>query len=225
MSSEVRLQPSNGDQLLEESVLAELRSEHDSAEQRLLSVVVEDGVVHLNGFVASYARKWDIERAAGRILGVRDVRDYLEVRPPEHFRRADDEIERAARHLLGWDARVPRGVRVRVTDGVVRLEGTVERLADADAAEDAVRNLIGVRDIVNEVRVAPSFIPEDLAQRIQGAIRRCFGRLGRDVAAEVTDGVATLTGVVFTFAMIGDVERVVACVPGVKRVDNQLLVA
>lgn len=190
-----------------------------------VEVTVNDGVAHLTGSVESFARKWAVGHAAGRVVGVRDVRDHLAVRLPSEAIRADRQIERAAARALEWDARVPLGVCATVTDGVVRLQGSVGRLAQRDAAEDAVRNLIGVCDIVNEIRVAPAVSPADLAVRVEAAIRRRFGARAEDILITTTDGVVTLDGVVPTFAMLDDIERVVRGMPGVVRIDNQFIVA
>ena len=180
-------------------------------------------MVYLTGFVGSYAQKWAAERAAARVVGVKDVRDYLDVLPPDEAE--DRRIRRAARRALEWDARVPDGVHAEVTDGVVRLRGVVKRFSEREAAEEAVRNLIGVRDVVNEIRVASAPSRGDLETDIEAAIRRRFGTDGQRIGIATVDGVATLSGVVPTFVMLEDIERTVRSIPGVTRIDNQLLVA
>jgi len=213
------------DHEIEQDVLAELSVGQDAADQRFLAVTVEDGVVDLTGFAESYAHKLAIERAASRVVGVRDVRDYLEVRPRHTDQRDDRDIERAAKRALQWDARLPRGVHVEVTNGVLRVRGVVQRFSQLEAAEEAVRNLVGVRDVVNEVKLATAPAPADLELDVQAAIRRRFGTECRDIWVDVDDGVVTLTGVVPTFAMLDDIERVVRSIRGVTRVADQLLVA
>ena len=213
------------DHEIEQDVLAELRVGQDVTDQRFLAVVVEDGVVDLTGFAESYAHKLAIERAASRVVGVRDVRDYLEVRPRHTDQRDDRDIERAAKRALQWDARLPRGIHVEVTNGELRVRGVVQRFSQLEAAEEAVRNLVGVRDVVNEVKLATAPAPPDLDLDVQAASRRRFGTECRDIWVDVADGVVTLTGVVPTFAMLDDIERVVRSIPGVTRVVDQLLVA
>lgn len=210
---------------LQQDVLAELRVGQDVADERFLAVTVEDGVVDLTGFAESHAQKWAIERAASRVVGVRDVRNYLEVRPRQVDQRADRDIEKAANHTLRWDARLPRGIHPEVTNGVLCLRGVVQRFSQWEAAEEAVRNLVGVRDVVNEVKLATAPVPADLERDVQAAIRRRFGAACRDIWVDVADGVVTLTGVVPTFVMLDDIERVVRSIPGVTRVVDQLLVA
>jgi len=213
------------DHEIEQDVLAEFRVCQDVADRRFLAVTVEDGVVELTGFAESYAQKLAIERAASRVVGVRDVRDYIEVRPRHADQRDDAEIERAAQRALQWDARLPRGIHAEVTSSVLRLRGVVHRLSQREAAEEAVCNLVGVRDVVNEIKLAPGPSPVDLEPDVEATIRRRFGTECRDIWIDVTDGVVTLTGVVPTFAMLDDIERVVRSVPGVTRVVDHLLVA
>jgi Transketolase, C-terminal domain len=63
----------------------------------------------------------------------------------EESRREDSHIEHAASFTLAWATRVPKAVRARVIDGVVRLHGVVERPHQREAAEEAVRGLIPER--------------------------------------------------------------------------------
>jgi osmotically-inducible protein OsmY len=216
------------DDEIEQDVRAELTAEQGSTDHHLVRVVVDRGVVHLTGSADSYARKRAIERAVGRVVGVRDVRDHLEVWPSLDDHREDGQIQAAARRALEWDARVRANVRADVTDGVLRLHGTVERFSQRDAAEAAVRNMIGVRDVVNEIKVAPdpSTAPEDdLAVDVEAAIRRRVGVDTACIAIGVDTGVVTLSGAVPVFALLYDIERAVRSIPGVTRINNELLVA
>jgi osmotically-inducible protein OsmY len=215
----------NEDSQIEQAVWAELSESLDVTRRRFVGVAVEHGVVRLSGFVDTYAQKWAVERAAARVVGVRDVRNYLDVLPPQDPSREDRRIRRAAKRALAWDARVPHGVCGEVTGGVVRLRGGVERFAEREAAEEAVRNLVGVRDVVNEIRVAPAPSRADLETDVEAVIRRRFGIHGQCIGIATADGVVTLSGVVATFAMLEDIERAVQSIPGVRRIDNQLLVA
>lgn len=215
----------NDDRKIEHDIRAEVALCRDIADCHLLGITVESGVVHLTGSTETYSQKWAIQRAASRVIGVRDIRDYLDVRPRDDDERDDVQIERAATVVLRWDARVPHGVRASVVDGVLRLDGVVERFTDREAAEEAVRNLIGVRDVVNEIRLAPIHVSSDLQVEVEAMIRRRFGIGGRFLAVLVEAGVVLLRGLVPTFAILDEVERAVRSVPGVRRIDNQLLVA
>lgn len=212
------------DRRIEQDIRAEVALCRDIADSRSLGITVDGGVVHLRGSTETYSQKWAIERAASRVVGVRDVRNYLEVRPNEDDERDDAEILRAAMAVLWWDSRVPHSVRAHVTDGVLRLEGVVDGFRGREAAEEAVRNLTGVRDVVNDIRLTPTQSPPDLEAEVDAAIRRRFAFACRFLAVSVDQGTVVLRGVVPTFAIVDEVERAVQSIPGVKRIENRLLV-
>ena len=219
------VQHSNEDRHIERAVRAELGMSLDATGRRFVSVAVDHGMVCVTGFVDSYAQKWAVERAAARVVGVKDVRNYLDVLPPTDPSLEDGRIRSAANRALQWDARVPGRVYGDVTDGVLRLRGVVERFSEREAAEESVRNLIGVRDVVNEIRVATTPSRADLETDVEAAIHRRLGTDGQCLWIATADGVVTLSGVVATFAMLEELERTIRSIPGVTRIDNQLLVA
>lgn len=223
-----RVHPADEDAAIEQAVRAELNAEGNGTDRRLVRVAVDRGVVHLTGSTSSYAEKCAIERAVARVVGVKDLLDHLMVLPTADGIREDRHIRTAARRALEWDARVPDGVHASVTDAVLRLHGVVDRYWQREAAEEAVRNLVGLRDVVNEIRVARSTSPRppsDLARDIETALRRRFGPDHRHISVAVAADVVTLRGVVPTYAMLGAIEPTVLSVPGAMRIDNQLLVA
>lgn len=211
------------DPQIHEDVRAELSIDQDEG-SRSIEVSVRHGVVSLTGLVDSYAEKWAIDRAVRRIVGVRDLRDNLHVRPPDMASPNDRLIAGTADLTLAWDARVPNGIRADVIDGVLRLRGAVERFCQREAAEEAVRNLIGVRDIVNEIELLPAVPPADLVLEVEAALRRRLGSGSRLIFVDAAKGVVTLRGPVPTFAILDEIERAVWSIHGVNRIDNQLQV-
>jgi osmotically-inducible protein OsmY len=208
---------------IHQDVRAELSIEQDDGRSSV-EIMVHHGVVYLTGLVESYAQKWAIDRAVRRIVGVKDLRDYLHVRPPDAAAPDDRGMARAANRALRWDARVPKGVRAEVTGGVLRLWGAVQRFGQREAAEEAVRNLVGVRDIVNEIALLPADRPAHLTLQVEAALRRWLGPASQVISVAAADGVVTLRGPVPTFAVRGEIERAVWAVPGITRIDNQLQV-
>ena len=212
------------DHEIQDDIRAELAAEPVTVDPCLVTVAVDDGVVRLTGIAESYMQKYAIARAAGRVVGVREVRDHVEVGPPGEHPRGDARIERAARRVLAWDARVPNGVRVEITDGVLRLRGAVTRSSQRDAAEEAVRNLTGIRGLENEVRLLPSPPAKSLESDVRAALRRRFGVGAEQIQLGVAGGVVTLRGEAATVAQLEDIEAVVWSMPGIVRVDNWMLV-
>ena len=140
---------------LQQDVIDELVWE-PSIDAAAIGVAAEDGVVTLTGHVPSYAEKWTAEYAAKRVAGVRAVANQIAVRLPGASERSDSDIARAALHALAWDVWVPdERVSVTVSDGWVKLDGTVDTQHQKLAAERTVRTLTGVKSVTNLIGVTP----------------------------------------------------------------------
>lgn len=119
-----------------------------------IEVLVENGVVILDGEVISLSHK----RLAGVLAwwtpGCRDVVNGLEVVPPEQD--TDDEVTDALRIVLERDPLVkdPEQIRIRTHDYVVTLEGLVNKEEDRHMAELDAWYLFGVDKVINRIDVA-----------------------------------------------------------------------
>ena len=81
---------------------------------------------------------------------------------------------------------------------------------------------------MNDIKVAPvpsTAPPDDLAVDVEAAILRRFGVDTACIAIGVDNGVVTLSGAVPAYALLDDIERAVRSMPGVARINNELLVA
>jgi osmotically-inducible protein OsmY len=121
-----------------------------------VGVEVSEGVVTLTGVVPSHKMRRAASEAALRIYGVRGIVNHIEVKTPSSFQRTDTDIARSAAIAIGWDMIIPEGrVKVRVANGWITLQGTVDYFYQKQAAEDAVEGLMGVRGISNRIEVEP----------------------------------------------------------------------
>lgn len=68
--------------------------------------------------------------------------------------RADGEIFVEARSALDMRPSIPAGVRIHVEEGVVTLTGPVRWPAERAEAETAVRDIPGVRRVINDITVS-----------------------------------------------------------------------
>jgi osmotically-inducible protein OsmY len=118
-----------------------------------LAVAVRDGVVTLTGSAPVYAHRFAAEEAARRVPGVQGIANDIET-PPPAGQPAD--IAGAVLRVLHHDAAVPDDrVRVIVRDGWVTLQGMVDSPAQKEAADRAVRPLIGARGLSNLLLIKP----------------------------------------------------------------------
>lgn len=189
-----------------------------------LSVEIDNGVVTLTGTVTSWAARAAAQDAARRVVGVLDVANDIRVRPRGGVHPTDTEIAQAVRRALEWDVFVEHErILSTVTDGCVILEGTVHRLSQRDDAERAVRNLTGVTNVVNKIVVAaPISTSENVARAIERALERRAERHARRIGVEVRDGIATLTGSVYSWSERRSVLGAARSTPGVRAVEDRL---
>ncbi len=213
------------DMQLQHDVIEELRFDPAVATAEI-GVAAKNGVVTLTGDVESFARKYAAVRAAERVAGVRALADEIVVALPMAFKRTDTELAHAVASTLTWDVRVPdEKVRARIEDGWVWLEGEVDWRYQSTAADQAVRNLTGVRGVTNLLRVKKSASAVDVKQRIENALKRHAELDANSIRVEASDGCVTLHGNVRTWAERYEAEQAAWSAPGVSAVDDEILVS
>lgn len=191
-----------------------------------IGVQVKDGIVTLAGIVTSYAKKHAAQEAAHRIAGVLDVVNEIVVAPSGTLVKTDEDIARAVRHVLEWDALVPdENIKSTVSEGWVTLEGGVDLWRERQDAEEAVLRLEGVIGVINQLRVAPQMIdPKDLRQQIEYALERRADRQAERLRIDVNGGEVDLFGRVHSWqekrAIVGSISHA----PGVSVVKDHLRV-
>jgi osmotically-inducible protein OsmY len=211
------------DSQIQQDVLAELRWD-DRIEETDVGVEVDGGVVTLTGAVDSYAKRQAAQEAAHRVSGVHDVANDIAVHVPGGAERTDTEIAQAVRHALEWDVLVPdERIHTTIRDGMVTLEGTVDRYRQMSDALAAVRRLRGVRGLINNLRVAgPSVDSPRVQEAIEGALERRADRAAKRIQVTVHDGTVTLTGPVRSWLERQAVLGAARFSPGVYKVEDHL---
>ena len=183
------------DAQIHHDVLEELKWD-SRVDETEVGVQVASGVVTLTGSVTSWAKRVAAQEAAHRVIGVHDVANDIKVKTPGGLTRTDTEIAQAVRRALEWDVFVPEDkITSTVTDGWVTLDGAVDTWSQRNDAERAVRNLTGVKLVLNKITVKPTKpVPEDVRRAIEQALERRAEREARRIRVDVKDGVVTLMG-------------------------------
>jgi len=190
-----------------------------------IGVAVNDGIVTLNGQVPSWAELWTAERVIKGMSGVKGVANDLEVKLPGDAQRSDTDLATAAVRALEWDVQVPnQKLQVRVANGWLTLEGKVEWQYQREAAERAVRHLLGVRGVSNQITLVPKVTPADLKKRIEEALKRSAELEARLIRVETKGGAVVLDGTVHSWAERDRAEQAVWAAPGVVSVEDHLAV-
>jgi osmotically-inducible protein OsmY len=139
---------------LQVDVMEELQYE-PIVDAAAIGITAKDGIVTLTGTVKSLAEKWVATHAAERIGGVKAVVDQIKVELPEMHLRSDEDIARAVVNLLSWNVMIPEEkIKVNVHQGWITLEGTVAYKHQRKAAEQAIRNVIGVKGVSIQINVS-----------------------------------------------------------------------
>ena len=209
---------------LRQNVIDELEFE-PSIDAADIGVAVEAGTVTLTGHVPTYSQKHMAENIAKRIKGVRAIAQEIEVRPIGSHITADDEIATRAANSLRWNSSIPRdAVQVKVENGLVSLSGKVKWHFEKQAAENAVRDLTGVKGVSNLITIEPNVSPTDVRQRIESALRRDAELEAKRIQVKVDDRKVTLDGKVRTWAERDAAKRAAWAAPGVTIVVDHLAI-
>jgi osmotically-inducible protein OsmY len=191
-----------------------------------IGVTVKDGIVTLTGLVDNYTKKSEAEVAAKNVAGVKAVVEKIEVKFSSSYGKKDDnEIAAEVINSYKWNWRVPNDtVKVRVENGWVTLEGEVKQNYEKDAAGDAVKNLLGVTGITNNIKIKADRTEAAEKAAIESALKRNWSVYDNDIDVQVSGHRATLTGTVDSWYEKEEAGRITFNAPGVWSVDNELVI-
>jgi hyperosmotically inducible protein len=154
-----------------------------------LQASVEDGIVTLTGNVDLYQQKLDAGKKARKVANVQGVRNLVAV---EGQNVPDAQLSAQLNRKLyydriGYDNRF-NFVTASLQNGVATLSGETRTDVGRDSAISLADNLVGVKEVVNDIRVAPaSGFDDDIRIRATRAIYRdpVLSRYGMDPAAPI----------------------------------------
>ncbi|HXW07493.1 MAG TPA: BON domain-containing protein [Vicinamibacterales bacterium] len=232
-----------------------------------------NGVVTLQGTVDNEGSKAEALRIAREVPGVARVEDRITVSP--NARPAGEKPGQAdegatgtatadaasplsdawltakiqARYFVDSDVKA-RNIDVDTNEGTVTLRGTVQTEAERRQALTIARNVEGVRNVTDELRVeAPSDTAETadggpaaaaeplpdvkpiqrpdawVTMKIQSKYFLDTDVKGREIDVDTQNGVVTLKGSVETAGQSQTAEQIARETEGVKKVVNQLTVS
>lgn len=209
---------------IQHDVMAELEWEPGLKDSQV-GVSVIHGVVMLSGVVDTYYKKVLAEKATKKVSGVKAVAEEIVVKVPGGKTYTDMDIATAVLSALKWNSTIDESrIDVQVEDGEVTLTGVAEWNFQKVSAQKAVENLLGIRNIVNNIRVQNKIIAQDVKQRISEAFERNAVIDSHKLNVQVAGDKVILTGTVRSFAEKMDAEKTAWASPGVMDVDNRLVV-
>ena len=213
------------DSVLKQDVNNELTWD-PSVKATQVGVAVKDGVVTLTGHLDTYAEKEAAMRAVRRVAGVKAIAVEVDVKLSADHKRGDTDIANSAEAALKWNTSVPiDAVRLTVEHGWVTLQGEVEWDFQRRSAEKAIRSLMGVVGVSNEIKLKPKPQATDLSRKIEDALKRQALRDAQRIKIGVDGTTVTLSGTVHSWHEREAAQGVVWSAPGVRAVINELRVA
>jgi hyperosmotically inducible protein len=130
-------------------------------EFRNVQASVEDGIVTLTGNVDLYQQKLDAAKKIRKLANVQGVRNLIAV----NGKVSDAQLTATLDRKLYYDRLAQDNVFNYVTasaeNGVVTLSGETRNQFDRDSALWLVDNTTGVRDVIDNIKVAPVSIFDD----------------------------------------------------------------
>jgi osmotically-inducible protein OsmY len=191
-----------------------------------LTVSAVDGVVTLEGDVASIPERLAAVGAAEGVWGVKDVIDHTVVRSAGASGANDTDLARAATTMLEWSVDVPLdAVTVEVDQRKVTLTGVVTWDYQRKAAARAVRYIRGITGVDNKIAIHEMATVSVAKDAVEAAIRRVMPMYARAIAVVVDGHTLTLSGTVGSSTQRRRVERLAWAAAGVTAVENNLVIA
>ena len=213
------------DSQLQQDVSAELKWE-PSIHAARIGVEVKDGVVTLAGQVDSYAEKWNAERAAQRVAGVKAMSTELKVHLTGLSKRTDADVAEAVENVLEWTSSLPAGaIKVMVEGGWVTLSGDVDWQFQRQAATDSVRYLMGVTGVSDQISIKPSVTATAVKSDIEAALKRTSIADAKKITVAVNGSDVTLSGTVHSWDERDTATSSAWGTPGVRNVVDMMTLA
>ena len=188
-------------------IQADVQHSLDNKRFSNVQVAVHNGEVTLSGSVALYSAKEDADRKAHHRKGVQSVRNVIEVAGGGEANNDAALREKLSKGLaydrVGYGTTAFNNIELGVQNGVVTLRGTVYGPTDKDSAISLVENTPGVRDVIDELDVAPVSPMDDRIRLEEARAIYGFGPLNKyaldpakTIRITVVNGHVTLNGVV-----------------------------
>jgi osmotically-inducible protein OsmY len=190
-----------------------------------IGVTAKDGVITLTGVVDNYAKKSEAEDAAKNVAGVKAVVEKIEIKFASD-KKNDNEIADDIITIYKWNIGIPKDkIKIKVERGWVTLEGEISLYYQKESAKSLIRNIEGVTGVTNNIRLES--VTNDKIEKgdIVRALARTWSLNDKDIQVFVAGNKVILTGSVESLYQKNEAGRIAWNAPGVKTIDNELVIA
>jgi osmotically-inducible protein OsmY len=190
-----------------------------------VGVTAKDGVVSLTGIVSSFTKKLEAEKAAKGVLGVKAVVEDIHVKFANDLNKTDLDLANEVLSGMKWNWSIPNDkIQVKVEDGWVTLDGAVQWNYQRDAAKNSATDLIGVKGVINNIKVNSMSADMVEQEAIEKALSRSWMIDDHNIQVKVKGNKVVLRGAVESLFEKDEATRLAWNAPGVNEVDNELAV-
>jgi osmotically-inducible protein OsmY len=136
------------------------------------------------------------------------------------------EIAQSIRNVLEWTTYLPMNtVKVAVESGWVTLSGEVEWEYQRQSAVGAVRYLLGVKGVSDQIVIKPNISAPVVKADIEAALKRRAKRDAKEISVSVSGGDVTLSGKVSSWSERELATNTAWGTPGVRKVVDNITLA
>lgn len=198
------------------------QSNHDEIKQ--LGCRVSRGIVTLLGHVETQNTERLAKKIASQVRGVKEIRSEI------HFfeKGVDDAtlVNRVEDALVASPWVNAHEIKTSVRNGLVTLTGLVDNQEEMEWAVETAYQVAGVKAVVSEIFTRHRSQGEDLWLTEQLVAKLGLNKLNSaQVHAFVQDGIAFLTGEVYSDEDREKAETLIQGIQGIHRVNNSIQVA
>ena len=135
-------------------------------------------------------------------------------------------IARTAENVLLWTTYLPKdSVKIMVEDGWITLSGQVQWGFQRSTATAAVRHLMGVKGVRDQITIKPTLSATSVKNDIEAALKRRAVNEANAIKVAVSGTEVTLTGKVPTWAERDAAGSAAWGTPGVSNVIDNIAIA
>jgi len=141
--------------------------------------------------------------------------------------KSNEELQKDVQNAIKWEPLLNAAeIGVTVKDGVVTLTGTVDGYYKKEEAENAAKNVSGVKAVVEaiEIKYGNTFTKtdNDIANEVLKTLKDNWAVSENHVKIKVEDGWVTLEGELTWNFQKQDAKSAISYLPGVKGVTNEI---
>lgn len=208
------------------SIIMQQLSQQPGLDPSQIAISIKDyGVVILGGKVKSYIEKYMAEEAVKKIENVKGIANELEVDLAASYHRTDAEIAQNAVNALRSSMFVPdESIKVTVEDRHLTLSGEVDHYFEKEYAEKAVRHLIGIKSVVNNIIVKSPLTSDQIKEKLIDEFVHNALIEAASIEVQVQGCAITLKGKVRNLEEEEEAKKIAWSMPGVTKVNSLLTI-